>query len=84
MGFVGIREKFGSYYLDMESASAVPLERREPCPLEDLSEGRFVDGRWCENKPLFDWLFDRTSAYDAGWRARYDNMQADRGEDVGI
>jgi hypothetical protein len=80
VGFVGIREKFGDYYLDMDSASAVPLERRERCPLEDLSEGRFVDDRWRENKPLFEWLLDRTSAYDAGWRARYDHRKAESDE----
>lgn len=62
VGFVGIRERFGDYFLDMESASAVPLERLVRCPLEDLSEGRFLDDRWCENKPLFDWLLDRTPA----------------------
>jgi hypothetical protein len=53
-------------------------------PPSGLSEGGFVDERWCENKPLFDWLLDRTSAYDAGWRARYDNMQAERDEDDGV
>lgn len=76
-GFTGIREKFGDHYLFTEYhydtgapyGTVHPLEDLGPCLLSDISEGRSRDGRWHDNKELFEYLIrfeDQSKELDNG------------------
>ena len=72
-GFVGIREKFSHLYLFTEFhwdtgppfGTVNPKEFLEDCPITDLDEHHFPEGKQCceTNKPLFDWLMEKERQY---------------------
>ncbi len=65
--FIGIREKFGRRYLDIEIhfenlGSAVPKQYLEQCPTENIRSENFVDGS--DNVELLSWLEMKESELD--------------------
>ena len=69
-GFTGIREKFGNQYLDTEFhfdtgspfGTVTPQKYLELCPIKDVSEGKLDGQMFKTNKPLFDYLKEKSVA----------------------